>query len=137
MNHAGAYNGWAFGPGTAYHVNRLAGLYDLQEVRSNDLPRSSGGYFPGSDKPGGRTIDLSILLLAADPDAYIAAFAAIVAATEPQDDDLPLQLLGNTVYVMARPRQRTIPFDAEHEQRNGIIPIRFFCADPTVHVGVP
>lgn len=137
MNHAGSYNGWSFGPGTIYHVNGLQGLYDVADVRSNDLPRSSGGFFPGNDRVGGKTVVLSILLITANPDAYIAALAPLVAATEPRDDDLPLQLLGNTVYVNARPRARTVPFDAENPQRWGIIPIRFFCADPTVHVGAP
>jgi hypothetical protein len=137
MNHAGAYNGWTFGPGTVYHVNGLAGLYDLDDVKSNDLPRSSGGYFPGGDRPGGRTIVLRILLLSADDDAYIADLAPLVAATEEQDDELPLQLLGNTVYVMARPRGRTVPFDAENVQRSGIIPVRFFCSSREVFAGTP
>lgn len=137
MNHAGSYNGWSFGPGTVYHVNRLTGLFDLDDVHTNDLPKASGGYFPGRDRPGGKTIILQILLRAADPDAYIAALAPLAAATDEQEDDLPLQLLGNTVWVMARPRRRTVPIDAEYRQKSGIIPVQFFCADRTVHVGTP
>lgn len=137
MNHAGSYNGWSFGPGTIYHVNGLDGIFDLDDVKTNDLPRSSGGYFAGSDRPGGRTVVLRILLIASDPDAYITALAPLIAATEEQDDELPLQLLGNTVYVMARPRARTVPIDAENPQKSGIIPIRFFCSSREVFTGTP
>ena len=138
MNLAGSYNGLAFGPGTPYHVSKLQGLWDLDNVSSNDLPRSAGsGSFAGRDRRRGRQIILGLTMVQLTVEDYDALIGPLVTATDEQPADLPLRLAGNTVYVYARPRRRTIPIDAEYPQRSGVATIEFFCADPTVYVGAP
>ena len=138
MSLAGAYNGLSFGTGTSYAVSILRGLYDLNDVRTNDLPVSvGGGYFAGNDRAGGRSIVLGLTIRGTSQSNFLTLADALADATEPQDDELPLQLLGNTIYVMARPRQREIPLDATIRQRSTLATVQFFCSTRTVHVGTP
>ena len=140
MSTAGSYNGLSFGTGTGYAVVALSGLFDLPEIRSSDSPKADGtGYFPGKDRRGGKRIVLELLVHAATAADCNTLLAALVAATDVQEDDeLPLQLLGNTFYVYARPRRRTVPLDFEYEPSTSIpVTIEFSCSDPTVHAGTP
>lgn len=134
----GSYNGLSFGAGTDYHVSGVEGLWDLPELRTTDLPKSGGtGYFVGRDRAASRTVILTLTLVAATAAAYDTLVTNLRTATDPQTTDKPLRLMGNTVYVNARPRRRIIPIATDRQQRIGVTTIEFFCADPTVYTGAP
>lgn len=134
----GSFNGLSFGAGTDYHVSGVEGLWDLPEVRSNDLPKSAGyGSFVGMDRSGSRTVTLTLTLIAATVGAYDTLVTTLRTATEPQTTAKALRLMGNTVFVWARPRRRILPIATDRQQRHAVAVIEFVCADPTVYTGAP
>lgn len=136
---AGSYNGLAFGVGTSYGVAGMDGFWDLPEVRENDLERTTGtGTVAGKDRKGGRTVTLTLVLIAATPTAYDTLVDNLIAATDVQPTvELPLRFWGNTRYIRCRPRRRSLPVDCGYPQRTGTAVIEFFASDPTVFTGAP
>lgn len=49
----------------------------------------------------------------------------------------PLRLMGNTVYINARPRRRIIPIATDRQQRYGEAVVEFVSTDPNVYTGAP
>jgi hypothetical protein len=132
---AGSYRGLTFGNGTTsgFHVGGVEGLWDLPDVRSDDLPKAVGdGVFPGTPKLGPRRIVLTLHLIAATPVAYEALVQTLIAETDDVVTLDTLSLMGNTVTVEARPTRRIIPVKTGEQQRTGTAVINFICPDPTV-----
>lgn len=134
----GRYNGLSFGAGTDYHVSGVEGIWDLPPIRSNDLAKSAAsGSFVGTDRLDDRVVILTLTLIAETPAAYDTLVTNLRTATEAQATAKALRLMGNTVYVWARPRRRLITIATDQRQRHGEAVIEFICADPTVYTGAP
>lgn len=134
----GSYNGLTFGAGTDYHVSGVEGLWDLPPVRTTDLPKTTGtGSFVGVDRLEDRVVILTLTVIGATTAAYDTLITNLRTATEIQATVKPLRLMGNTVYVYARPRRRIIPIATDRQQIYGVATIEFVCADPTVYTGAP
>lgn len=136
---AGSYNGLAFGPGTSYHVAAMEGFYELPEVRSNDLAKTTAaGYFVGTDRKGGRTVVLTLVLIADTPAGYDTLVDNLLAAMDVAGaTERPLRFAGNTRYINCRPRKMAPEIDTERPQRAGRAVIEFFATDATVFTGAP
>lgn len=135
MIHTGSYRSLTFGngAGTGFHVAGVEGLWDLPEVRGNDLPKAVGnGDFPGSARLAPRRIVLTLHLIAATPTAYDTLVETLIAQTDDVDTIDTLSLAGNTKTVEARPARRIVPVRAGEYQRTGTATIEFICPDPTV-----
>lgn len=130
---AGSYRGLTFGVGanTGLHIHAIDGLWDLPNVRNNDLPKAVGeGSFPGEPTLDVRYITLQLLARAHTVADYDTLVTLIVAQTDDVSTLDTLTLLGKT--IEARPDRRAIPIRATEYQRSGIAVIRFACPDPTL-----
>lgn len=134
---AGSFNGLAFGPGSKVHVTGIDGVDDLPELRTQDAPRSNAdGDYTGPDRSGPRTVTMSFGLRGDDPDDLAALVQAVRAATVPMDQPLPLLLRDSTLLLWAKPRRRSIPYDATARRRVGSAVVEFYCPDPNVYDAV-
>jgi len=135
MNFTGSYRSLTFGngAGTGFHCGGVDGLWDLPEVRTDDLPKAVGvGSFPGTSRLGPRRVVLTLHLIAATPAAYDALVVTLIAQTADVNTLNTLSLMGNTKTVQARPARRTIPVRTGEYQRTGTAVIEFSCPNPTV-----
>ncbi len=135
MNFTGSYRSMTFGNGanSGFHVANVEGLWDLPEIRSNDLPKATGsGSFPGETRKGPRRIVLTLHLIAFTPAAYDTLVQTLITNTDDVDTISTLSLMGNTKSVQARPVRRIVPVRAGEYQRTGTAVVEFSCPDPTV-----
>lgn len=135
MSLAGSYRGLTFGngAGTGFHVAGVEGLWDLPDVRSDDLPKAVGdGSFPGQARLSARRIVLTLHLIASTPSAYETLVQTLITETDDVNTLDTLSLMGNTKTVQARPSRRLIPVKTGEYQRTGTAVITFSCPDPTV-----
>lgn len=122
------------GPGTGYHVQAISGIDDLPDVRNSDVAKSDAhGDYTGPDYVGPRVVQLSLNLIADDPDTLRQMILDLRRATQPgrQPDDL--QLLDWGVSVSGKVRKRSVPYDAEQLWRTGSAAIEWYCADPYIY----
>lgn len=134
MSTAGSWNGLSFGTGaaTGFYVGGVEGLWDISDVRNDDLPKAVGaGSFVGSQRQGTRRIVLTLHIIAASSAAYETLVQSLITATNDVTTVRTLTLMG-TKTVQARVSRRIIPIDATKVQRTGTATIEFICADPTV-----
>lgn len=123
-----------FGPGSSYSVTAVSGLDDLPDVRADDVDRpGQHGTYTGPDYVGARTIQMKLGLRGDNPDDLRALTLALRAATQPQDQPAPLQLLDQDTLVYAKVRRRSIPYDAEYLWRIGDAAVEWYCADPHLY----
>ena len=123
-----------FGPGSRYHVTAIEGLDDMPDIRSEDMERpGQHGDYTGPDYSGPRVIQLGLGLRADSPDELRALTLALRAATQPQQQPAPLQLLDQDTLVYGKVRRRSIPYDAEHLWRTGTAALEVYCADPYLY----
>lgn len=128
------WQGLTFGPGTRYPVTSLAGLDDLPEVRTNDLPRSfQHGDFTGADYTASRTVQLGLGLRGDIPDDLRPLTAALIAATQPQTSPAELVFVDWGLMLRAKVRRRAIPYDAQNLWTSADAVIEFYCADPRIY----
>lgn len=132
---AGSYRSLTFGngAGTGFHVAGVEGLWDLPEVRSNDLPKAAAdGAFPGTSRKGPRRIVLTLHLIAATHTAYDTLVQTLITNTDDVNTLNTLSLMNNTKTVQARPTRRIVPVRTGEYQRTGTAVIEFSCPDPTI-----
>ncbi|MFY0511798.1 phage distal tail protein [Streptomyces anulatus] len=123
-----------FGPGSRYHVTAIEGLDDMPDIRSDDMERpGQHGDYTGPDYTGPRVIQLGLGLRADTPDELRDLTLALRAATQPQRQPAPLQLLDQDTLVYGKVRRRNIPYDAEHLWRTGAAALELYCADPYLY----
>lgn len=123
-----------FGPGSQYHVTAIEGLDDLPEIRAEDINRpDQHGDYTSPDTTGARIIPLGLGLRGESPDDLRALTLALRAATQPQRQPAPLQLLDQDVLVYAKVRRRSVPYDAENLWSLGNAALEFYCADPYLY----
>ncbi|MEE1738830.1 phage tail family protein [Streptomyces sp. BE147] len=124
----------AFGPGSRYHVTAIEGLDDMPDIRAEDMERpGQHGDYTGPDFTGPRIIQLGLGLRADSPDELRALTLALRAATQPQRQPEPLQLLDQDTLVYGKIRRRSIPYDAEYLWRTGTAALELYCADPYLY----
>lgn len=124
----------AFGPGSRYHITAIEGLDDLPEVRAQDTDRpDQHGDYTGPDYVGARVIQLGLGLRGDSPDELRDLTLALRAATQPQREAAPLQLLDQDILVYGKVRRRSVPYDAEHLWRTGTAALELYCADPYLY----
>ncbi|MFI8865348.1 phage distal tail protein [Streptomyces sp. NPDC053707] len=123
-----------FGPGSRYHVTAIEGLDDMPDVRAEDMERpAQHGDYTGPDFVGPRVVQLGLGLRADSPDGLRDLTLALRAATQPQQQPAPLQLLDQDTLVYGKIRRRSIPYDAEHLWRTGTAALEVYCADPYLY----
>lgn len=123
-----------FGPGSQYHVTAVEGLDDLPEIRAEDINRpDQHGDYTSPDTTGARIIQLGLGLRGESPDDLRALTLALRAATQPQSQPAPLQLLDQDVLVYAKVRRRAMPYDAENLWSLGTAALELYCADPYLY----
>lgn len=123
-----------FGPGSRYHVTAIEGLDDMPDIRSDDMERpGQHGDYTGPDYTGPRIIQLGLGLRADTPDELRDLTLALRAATQPQRQPAPLQLLDQDTLVYGKVRRRNIPYDAEYLWRTGAAALELYCADPYLY----
>ncbi len=123
-----------FGPGSRYHVTAIEGLDDMPDIRSDDMERpGQHGDYTGPDYTGPRVIQLGLGLRADTPDELRDLTLALRAATQPQRQPAPLQLLDQDTLVYGKVRRRSIPYDAEYLWRTGAAALELYCADPYLY----
>lgn len=131
---AGSFNGLALGVGSKVHVASVEGLDDLPGVRGADSERSQDhGDYSGPDYLQGRVVTVGLHLIADTPAELRTLTDAVRAATTPQALPLPLLLFDSQVLVYAKPRRRSIPYDAENLRRVSTATVEFYCPDPRVY----
>ncbi|MGW1433372.1 phage distal tail protein [Streptomyces sp. NPDC002431] len=123
-----------FGPGTPYMVTAIEGLDDMPDIRAEDVPRpDQHGDYTGPDYTGPRVIQLGLGLRGQDPDDLRALTLALRAATQPQRQPAPLQLLDQGTLVYGKVRKRSLPYDADYLWRLGTAALEIYCADPYLY----
>ncbi|MGQ4351990.1 phage distal tail protein [Streptomyces drozdowiczii] len=123
-----------FGPGSQYHVTAIEGLDDLPEIRAEDINRpDQHGDYTSPDTTGARTIQIGLGLRGESPDDLRALTLALRAATQPQRQPAPLQLLDQDVLVYGKVRRRAVPYDAEALWALGTAALEIYCADPYLY----
>ncbi|GAA2112415.1 hypothetical protein GCM10009759_55120 [Kitasatospora saccharophila] len=128
------WNGLTMGPGTQYAVADLPDLDDMPEIRSADVDRGQAhGTWTGEDYTSARVITLSVLLRGTDPDDLGRLVTALRAAVQPCAEPQQLQFLDRGVMVIAKPRKRSIPYDATTLLPSTTAHLMFYAADPLVY----
>lgn len=123
-----------FGPGSQYGVTAIEGLDDLPDIRGEDVPRpGQHGDYTGPDYTGPRTVQIGLGLQGQDPDDLRALVLALRAATQPQAQPQPLQLLDQGMLLYGKVRKRSIPYDAEYAWSLGTAALELYCADPYLY----
>lgn len=131
---SGSYNGLSWGPGSAFHCAGMEGFWDLPDIVVTDSGKATGdGLFAGIDRKGGRSVVLTLVIIADDVAGYDNAVISLINATDVQTVDKQLLFWNSTRYIMARPRRRSIPVETGYFQRTGTAVIEFFAVDPTVY----
>jgi hypothetical protein len=132
---SGSYNGLAWGPGTKYHINKIAGAADMPGIRATDSLRAyQHGHFRGVDLSAGRVVDITFAIVGDDNPDYLNLVGALETATVLQSSaELPLLLYGSTRRINCRPRKRAIAYDAGQYQRTGTVDVQFVSSDPRVY----
>lgn len=122
------------GPGTGYHVSAISGIDDLPDVRNQDVAKSDAhGDYTGPDYVGPRVVQISLNLIADDPDSLRQMILDLRRATQPGQQPDDLQLLDWGVSVSGKVRKRSVPYDAEQLWRTGTAAIEWYCADPYLY----
>lgn len=123
-----------FGPGSQYHVTAIEGLDDLPEIRAEDINRpDQHGDYTSPDTTGARIIQLGLGLRGESPDDLRDLTLALRAATQPQRQPAPLQLLDQDVLVYGKVRRRSVPYDAGNLWSLGDAALEWYCADPYLY----
>lgn len=123
-----------FGPGSQYGVTAIDGVDDLPDIRSEDIDRpGQHGDYTGPDFTGPRVIQLGLGLVGSSPDDLRDLTLALRAATQPQAQPAPLQLLDQGILVYGKVRRRHIPYDAEYLWSLGAAALEIYCADPYLY----
>lgn len=122
------------GPGSRYHVQAIEGVDDLPDIRAEDMARPGAhGDYTGPDYTGPRVVQIGLALRGDDPEHLRELTLALRAATQPQRQPAPLQLLDQDLMVWGKVRRRSVPYDAEHLWRTGTAAVEWYCADPYLY----
>ncbi|OKJ06828.1 phage distal tail protein [Kitasatospora sp. CB01950] len=128
------WGGLTMGPGTQYAIADMPDLDDMPEIRSSDVDRGQAhGTWTGADYTGARIITLSVLLRGQDPADLGRLVTALRAAVQPCAEPQQLQFVDRGVMVWAKPRRRSIPYDAATLLSSTTAHLMFYCADPLVY----
>lgn len=128
------WDGLEFGPGSRYHVSEVTGIDDMPEIRTDDLARTGAhGDYTGPDYTGPRIVQLGLSLRGDTPDHLRELTVALRAATQPQRQPAPLELLDWGVLVYGKVRRRSLPYDAQGLWRTGTAALEWYCADPYLY----
>lgn len=136
-NYQGSYNGLTWGPGTEIQLVEIDGLRSMPTITSTDSPRMRApGSFSGWDVPSGRTINLTLLVVAvSDLETQIgnieAAFVPLANSTLEMDFQLPSWTAQRCVFC--RPRDRQLKVDQNYQFGMAQVTIEVFCPDPRIY----
>lgn len=124
-----------------YHIVTVEGLADLPAIRSGDTGRvARGGLVAGRDLYGGRSVTITLDVLADTQAAFGVAVAALSRAfAAPVDDPLPLSFTipgvadGVAARVYVRPRKRALPIATSWFQGTTRASVQLDAADPLLY----
>lgn len=137
-DHAGSYNGLAFGAGTNYRVLRLSLYKRATAIVTPDLPRYHGGLV-GASYEASRTIEIDFGVEASSQSDLTTKLDALFAAFSPQvETELPL-LWGfpgqSDRRVLCRPLEAHAPLGAAEWAGTPyvVVPFRLSASDPVIY----
>lgn len=124
-----------------YHIVTIEGLADLPDIRSGDIDRvARDGLVSGLDVYGGRTVTITIDVVADDQTAFGAAMSALSAAfAGPAANPLPLSFTipgvadGIAARLYVKPRKRTVPLPSSWFNNLSEAVVQLAAADPLLY----
>lgn len=131
-----AFNDFVFGGSNSpYQILSVDGLEDLPGIRNQDDNRGYiDGMFTGRDFLSGRSIIITIQVLAGQGSSMTANLKAMENVLKPQQSGvgiLNFQIPGSNLQrVGARVRRRAVTIDPDFSYGKAIVTYEFFCPDP-------
>ena len=130
------FGSFVFGAGTPYIVNDLDGLEGLPDLRVQDDNRGyNDGMFSGRDFYNGRTITMTMTILAGNGNSAQQNLALLQAGLNPQQQgtttlSFQFSATDNTKQINARVRARKVVVDPEFTFGFIKAQLTLFCPDP-------
>ena len=131
-----AFNDFVFGGADSpYQILNVDGLEDLPSIRNQDDNRGyQDGMFTGRDFLSGRTITMTIQILAGNSKSMAENVQLMQATLKPQQSGtapLQFQIPGSSLQrVEARVRRRALRVDPDFTYGKAVAIYEFFCPDP-------
>lgn len=124
-----------------YHIVTIEGLADLPDIRSGDMARvARGGLVEGEDIYGGRTVTITLNVLADTQAAFNAAvnalslaFSAPALAASPLTFTIPGVAGGTEARVYVKPRRRALPIPSLWFANTTPAVVELAAADPLLY----
>lgn len=132
----GQWRNLFYGPGTDYPVSEIAGIDDMPDIRTADVPRpQSDGDWSGTDQVAPRTVVMTLGIRGTSPADLEAKRKAAMFQLSPSRRITERLILTDGRQVYGKLRRYAMPTDMGADWRIGSVVMEFYCPDPRVYTG--